>query len=184
MRKLVAAVVLGLSALAVCPATTALAEDPPANADAAKFEGSYAIVNATEAQAAVEAAIEALVSEMNFIKRPFARSKLRKTNALLTSIRMQFSADQVTYTYNAGHAIRTTLNGPAVRWKSPADDEHYQVTTTLKGQRFTQTFRGSDGTKQEIFDLSADGRTIAYQVVVTSPQLPRPLRYGYSFKRK
>lgn len=185
MRKLVATVAVALSAAAMMPSIEVRAEEPPALAEAAaRFEGSWVPVNEATARAGILSAIENVVGEMNFIKRPFARSKLRSTNQLLANVQFQFSGAQLTYTYNGGKVIRTTVNGPAVRWKSPDDKEFYQVGTTLKDRRFTQTFRGADGSKQEVFDLDSSGKSLSYWAAVSSPKLPKVLRYSYPLKRK
>lgn len=181
MRKLVALIALGLSALGPVPA--AFADDPPASTAAPKLEGSWEVVDAAAAQATIEAAIEGVVADMNFIKRPIARSRLRKANGVLTSIRMAWNGDELVYTYNGGNVIRTKVGGPAVAWTSPEGDA-CQVKTALAGQRLTLTIAGAEGTKVETFDLAADGASLAYQATVTASALPKPLRYGYAIKRK
>jgi hypothetical protein len=183
MRKSVILLATALSVVAACPAGDARADEPAAS-PASRLEGTYAPLNAKAAQSGIEAAVESVVQEMNFIKRPFARSKLLDTNALLSSVRFQFQGDQLTYTYNGGHVIRLVVNGPAIRWKSPADGEFYETKGTLSGRRFTLSFKGEDGSKQEVFELGTDGVTLVYQAVVTSPQLPKTLRFTYTLKRK
>jgi hypothetical protein len=183
MNKPAMMIAAALSLATLVPSGQVRADEPAAS-PASALDGSYAPLNPKAAQAGIDASIESVVQEMNFIKRPFARSKLKDTNALLTSIRLQFQGNRVTYTYNSGHVIRLVVNGPAIRWKSPADDEFYETKATLSGRRFTLSFKGTDGSKDEVFELASDGTTLAYRAVVTSPQLPKPLRIAYTLKRK
>ena len=179
--QLLLAAALGLSVLSLPHDVCA---DESAEAPAPSLEGTYAPQNPKAAQAVIDNAIESVVQEMNFIKRPFARSRLRDTNPLLTQVRFQRQDDLLIYTYNAGNVIRLVPNGPAIRWKSPADGNTYETKATLVGRRFTLFFKGEEGSKKEVFELGADGTTLTVHSVITSPQLPKALEIRYTIKRK
>lgn len=169
-------------ASANAPAQASAAPSPPPAVQ--RLQGTYGCQNPQAATAAIEQAIEQAVSEMSFIKRPFARSRLKDTNPVLRTFAFQFADPVLTYTYNGVHVIRTTLDAQPVRWKSPEDGNTYWVSQKRVGNKIVQTLTGSEGTKRESFELSADGRTVSYQVTITSPQLPKPVVYRYRFERK
>ena len=183
-----------LPILAVTLATfgTAFATSSPVMADDAskpqapqlKFNGRYRVVSAKKAQAAIKVAIDKTVSEMFFIKRPFARSRLTDTNPVLVAMNFKFTGKKMHYLYNGNKLIDSTLDAPFHKWKSPTDGKTYQIKETIKGGVLIQTIKGSEGTKVERFKLSKDGKTLTYSVKVTSSQLPKPLRYHYNMRRR
>ncbi|MCU0692157.1 MAG: hypothetical protein MUF54_12225, partial [Polyangiaceae bacterium] len=159
MRTIYFALVLAAAALGTTFAPHAYA-DPPTAAPTAKnlLAGTFVYADGKAGPAKVEQAIETVVSEANFIKRPFMRSRLRDANPLLSSVAFYVDGDRVVYTFNGKHVIESSAPG-RFRWKSPTDGETYWVTHKLSDGQLVQTIAGDEGAKRETFKVSADGRT-------------------------
>ncbi len=129
----------------------------------------------------IHAAIEAAIRGMNFIVRPIARSRLRKTNEPLGRVLLSFTATHAAIAINDDPPIRTPLDGTPIRWER-ADGEAFDVSTAWASGRLRQTFVAEDGRRANAYSLGPDGRTLTISVTVSSPRLPRPLTYRMTFK--
>jgi hypothetical protein len=128
----------------------------------------------------IEAAIEDVVKDMNFIKRPIARGRLKDTNPAYQKVTMTFGATETAIQYEARNPIKTPSNGTAVPW-TREDGKTFQVTAKVEGNRLVQTFKNEEGERTNIWQL-ADGK-LTLAVTVKSGSLPKPLTYTISFHR-
>jgi hypothetical protein len=129
----------------------------------------------------VNRAIEATVKKMNFVTRPIARSRLRKTNPAYASIALAFTGDEARITAGSGRAVVLPASGAPVRWKR-SDGEVFTVSGKLQNGTYIETFDAKDGRRTNTFSLTPDG-ALKLQVTVTSPRLPSPLRYTLMYRR-
>lgn len=151
-----------------------------AAAQAPGLSGTYVI----DARASddVAKAIDEIVKDMNFVKRPLARRRLTTTNQPSQRLQIAATGSEVSITTDDGQTVRTPADGKPVDWKRN-DGEQFAVTTTLDGRTIKRTFRADDGERANTYTLGADGATLTMTIVLTSPQLPEPLTYKLVYRR-
>jgi hypothetical protein len=150
-----------------------------AHADSAALQGTY--VNEQQNAKAIESAIETTVARMNFIKRPIARSRLKKTNSAHRRVEIQIGSDQISVAFDGNKPVQMPANGSTIRW-TREDGETFDVNAAWDGDRLVQTFKAEDGARANAFSVGADGR-LQMVVTLTSPQLDQPLVYTLTFAR-
>ena len=129
----------------------------------------------------IEAAIEATVKDMNFIKRPIARGRLKETNPAYQKVTMITGAQEISIQYDARTPITTPASGKAVPW-TREDGKVFQVTAKVDGNRLVQTFKNEEGERTNLWQVGADGK-LSVAVTVKSASLPKDLTYSISFGR-
>ncbi len=153
----------------------------PAHAQSTAFEGSFVYV--PQASQSIDKAIEKGVARMNFITRPVARGRLKKTNQPYQKLVIAHTPTEVRITTDDRAPITTPANGTPVRW-TREDGEKFDVSTEWENGRLEQTFKADDGQRVNTFAISPDGNTLTMNVVVTSPRLPSPVMYDLVFRRQ
>jgi hypothetical protein len=150
------------------------------DASAQTLDGGYQFV--AEGSADITAAIEGSVGKMNFIKRPIARSRLKKANPAYRTITIKRAADQILVALDGGTPVQMPASGAIVKWKRD-DGEVVDVSGQWQASTLTQKFTAEDGARLNVFRLSADGQTLTLDVKLTSDQLPAPLTYSLAYRR-
>ena len=169
MRRLRASAPLAGLALGLLAAALA----PAARAQNDALRGTFVLNRAASDD--VNAAINTTVARMNFVARPIARGRLRKTNPIHDRVVVAWTPAQIAVT--TGEAVPvTSAPGVAGRWRRE-DGETFGLTQRWEGARLVQTFTAEDGTRTNTYTLGPDGRTLSLDVRITSPRLPRPLTY-------
>lgn len=149
-------------------------------ADVDTLEGTFALV--ADQSADISNAIETAIASMNFIKRPIARNRLKKTNTAYQRILLARTQDSIEITFDQRAPLRLPANGSAVKW-TREDGEVFDVSAQWEGRQLTQTYKASDGMRINTFRLSDDGRSLQLDVAVTSEQLPQAVRYTLLYRR-
>jgi hypothetical protein len=153
----------------------------PAQAQNATLPGVY--TNDRQTGDGIAKAIDAAVETMNFITRPVARSRLKKTNAPHRRVTIATGEQEITVAFDANQPVRMPADGHTAKW-TREDGEVFDVSAQWSGDKLVQTFKAEDGQRTNTFVLGADGRALSVQVEVTSPQLPAPVRYELAFERE
>ena len=154
------------------PSTGARAEDP-------SWVGVF--VNDEPSDAGVQQAIEAAIADMNFITRPVARSRLKKTNTLAHRITITRQAETITVRFDERKPAEMPADGRVVKWTGE-DGEQFDVFARADDARLVQTFKAEDGQRVNSF-TPEDAQRLTLEVQVTSPRLPKPLTYTVRYKR-
>ena len=128
----------------------------------------------------VDQAIERTVKKMNFITRPIARSRLKKTNPAYSSITLNFTSSNAHITAGPGPEVVLPNSGAAVKWRR-SDGETFTVTGKPQGGTYVETFAADDGRRTNTFSWDDAGR-LTMNVTVTSPRLPAPLKYKLVYR--
>ncbi|MFN3429974.1 MAG: hypothetical protein ACK46X_08475 [Candidatus Sericytochromatia bacterium] len=172
-----------LGALMLAPAAVSVLAAAPAQAEAgATLAGAYALNAAASDD--VNKAIDKAVAQMNFVMRPIAHSRLRGTNEVYKQVKIDLSGQTVSTTFDKRAAIVTPASGAAIKW-AREDGEKFDVSTAVAGgKKLTQTFKGTDGQRVNVFTLSPDGGKLTMNVTITSPKLSAPLTYKLVFNRQ
>ena len=142
--------------------------------------GTFA--NPAQSEAAIDAAIEAVVAKMSFFTRPFARAEVKAASPTFRRVRIESATDAITVTFDVGKPVRTPADGSAGQWTRD-DGQIYEVQAHFLEGRLLQSFKNPGGTRVNTFALSPDGRTLTIDVVLSSERLPEPVRYRLTFER-
>jgi hypothetical protein len=130
----------------------------------------------------VAGAINAVVADMLFIKRPIARPKLIRLNPVYKKVVIAVSDKGVTVKFDERDVIPMPPGGKPGPW-TREDGDKFMVAALVSKDQMIQTFKNDEGERTNVFKLSPDGKTLTMNATVKSPQLPRPLTYSISFTR-
>jgi hypothetical protein len=150
-----------------------------AHADNPSLQGTF--LNEPQSARTIETAIETAVAKMNFIKRPIARSRLKKTNEAHRRVEIKVGPGEISVAFDGRKPVQMPADGSTIRW-TREDGETFDVNAAWDGDRLVQTFKAEDGTRANAFSIGADGR-LNMVVTLTSPQLDQPLVYTLTFSR-
>ena len=161
----------------------------PARADAVdpkleRYVGTYRYVGGDADIDALDAAIEEVVSEMNFFIRGIARRRLRAPN--LPSEKVIVSAgDGLIHIDRPGQPeVSAPANGKAVTWRHPEDGDVFQVRHGLDEHGVLyQRFEGDRSVSRNRFVLGDDDESLTIHTVITADRLPAPLRFEMRYQR-
>ena len=131
---------------------------------------------------AVDDAIESLVAKMSFIKRPIARSRLKRTNPISQHIAISRTAESIELILDRHTRVRMPADGTPTKWKRD-DGELLDASALWSEARLVQTFKAEDGQRTSTYRLQPNG-DIMLDVAVTSDQLPKPLTYSLHYRRE
>jgi hypothetical protein len=172
-RTLVAAL-LTLAALVHVPGRDASAQPP-------ELQGTYALDRAASDN--IDEVIEHVVKDMNFVRKPLARKRLKATTLPSEHLQISYAGADVTIVTDGGSSVRTPADGKPVEWTRD-DGEKVLVTTTHEARTLTRVFRAEDGQRSNAYTVSPDRSTLTMSIVLTSPQLPEPVAYKLVYKRR
>jgi hypothetical protein len=166
LRQRMSALLIAAAAVLAVPAA-AQAQHPSLN-------GTYTFNAAASDN--VNAAIDKAVARMNFVTRPIARGRLRRTNQPYNRITLNLTGSNVSIVTDTRAPIATTDNGTAIKWKRE-DGEEFNVSTRWEGHKLLQTFSAEDGSRENRYSVGNEGRTLTLEVTVRSPRLQEPVTY-------
>ena len=137
-----------------------------------------------QARETVVKAITSGTANMNFIKRPIARSRLKKTNLPPYAwVKIEHTPQQVSIEMDGRKPIVTPADGKSIKW-TREDGEVFDVNTVWDEGKLRETFVAGDGSRENLFEPSADGNAMTMQVTIRSPQLKQPIVYKLDYRRK
>ncbi len=158
----------------------AVAQDPAAQTPA--LQGTFELQG--PAQETVVAAITTGTANMNFIKRPIARSRLKKTNLPPYAwVKIEHTPTEVSIEMDGRKPIVTPADGKTIKW-TREDGEIFDVNTVWEEGKLKETFVAGDGSRENLFEPSADGNALVLQVTIRSPQLKQPIVYRLDYRKK
>jgi len=133
-------------------------------------------------RSAVAQAVDTALQPMFFAVRAVAKRKISAGTHVSSRLAFHLSPDG-------------QLVSEAEGTKTSASDTHGTPSYFLfDGSRVTleqhadsarirQTFTTRSGSRENIYDLSPDRKTLAVSVTISAPQLPRPVRYRLTYTR-
>jgi hypothetical protein len=128
------------------------------------------------------AIIERCTDEMSFIKRPIARSRLKKLNPAYQRVVIARNGADFTIQFDERQPIRVPADGKAIPW-TREDGEKFMVSMKPAADGLTQHYQGEDGERSNHFRVDATGKALTLEVTVKSQKLPKPLVYTLSYGR-
>ena len=126
-----------------------------------------------------DAAIDALLGELPFFKRPFARTQLLRATVPCKMVEIAEQADLL-FIGCDDHTPAIATPNRTVTY-ADADGRRFQLTMRVLDDRIVQTFASPMGTRTNVYSIVGDGLRI--DTKVESDRLPRPLEYSHSFRR-
>lgn len=151
------------------------------SAQESSLDGTYHLVQSESDD--IHQAIDRAVARMNFVTRPIARSRLRKTNPPYQTVHLSTTASQVTIRIDEREPLTTPANGTPIQWKQ-ASGEVVDVSTEWENGTLEQTFVAKDGQRVNHFSLSPGGELLHLKVTLTSPRLAEPLIYTLRYRKQ
>lgn len=153
----------------------------PAVADDTRLLGAF--VNRAPSEKIIAAAIDPAVADFNFIARPIARSRLKKSNPMIMRVAIAQSGADLVITLGTQKPTTATPGGPTVKWTRD-DGEVLDVAFAWEGATLVQSFKAEDGIRYNRYALSPDGDTLTIDVLLTSDQLKKPVKYQLTLVRE
>jgi len=130
----------------------------------------------------IGAAIERCTDEMSFIKRPIARSRLKKLNPAYQRIVLTRVGGEFVIQFEERQPIRLPADGKAVAW-TREDGEKFLVSARPSVDALAQHYQGEDGERDNRFRVDPGGKALTLDVIVKSQKLPKPLTYSITYSR-
>jgi len=139
--------------------------------------------SATAGQAAIDAAIERAVGEMNFFLQGVTRSQLREKTPLNRRIDIDFPDDgRITVGFDQRFTY-TTRPGVAQAFTLP-DGAEVEVTQHFRDGHLEQYFGHSLGRRWNAYALSPDGRTMTVTATQQGPMMPQPVHFTLQYRQR
>jgi hypothetical protein len=132
-----------------------------AHAQDARLQGVF--VNATQSEQPIKKAVDEGAAQINFLLRPIARSRLKKTNPNITRVAIARAGDDITIALGTSKPSTARPGGPTIKWS---------------------TFIAPDGKRVNRYTLSSDGNTLSLEIALTSDMLKKPVEYTLAFVRE
>jgi len=146
-----------------------------------ELQGTYVLDSAASDN--IDEVIEHVVKDMNFVRKPLARRRLKATTKPSEHLHIAYTGADVTITTDGNSSVRTPADGKPVEWIRE-DGERFVVTTTHDARTMTRVFRADDGERSNAYTLGPDPSTLTMRIVLSSPQLPEPVTYKLVYKRR
>jgi hypothetical protein len=144
------------------------------------YAGSYRAIPQECDQ--IRPVVERVVSRMNFLIRPIARSRLMKTQIVFPVITVTSTRSEFRIRHENGTDVPHSDVRSGVKAKAPDGTD---ITVRLTpGPPLTETYESADGKRENTYVLSPDGSKLTVQVRVTSPRLPDEIRYRIVYQRE
>lgn len=169
-----------LAGVAAAPLVAQTGQADDAATDGPPIEGVFLLDSA--AGDPVADVIDRGVGLLPWYKRPFARGRLREATRPAAWVSIEPGADTL--------RIRTEVDDLRIPWEGGIEDwewkpeDYVDVTASWDGDDLLQDFRGSDGSRNNRYVLSEDGRQLELRVRIESEQLTEPLRYRLVYVRQ
>ena len=146
------------------------------------FGGTFHFDPDAEGSADMEAVVDEGVSLVkSWLKRRFARSRIRETNRPYDFMQLFPGPETVTVS-TPGWSLDVPREGQ-LEWMRDEDDR-VRVSIEWTGDAWVQTFEAADGTRINRYRLGPDGERLTLDVTLRSDQLESPLTYSLVYRRR
>jgi len=161
--------------------TFALALPLLAQAADAPIAGTFVYTGGEAQKQSQQKAIEEGTKGMFPIAIPIARGEISKRNQVATRLQIAVAENRVS-TNEGGAPATSPADGTAIDFVSNKG-EKVKLRQKLEGRSLDQSFATKRGTRQNVYVIGADDKTLTLQVNISSPQLPRVISYTLTYKR-
>lgn len=151
-------------------------------ARAQSFAGEYTFIGGQKERDGVDAAIETTLQAVSPVVRNLGRERLQAANVVPQNVEIKLDGDQVNVLFD-GHGHEAGLDGVPIKTQSREGDK-VKVSYRMRGAQLVELTDGVGGDRTNEFKLNADASRLTMDVEISSSQLPVPVTYRLTFKRK
>ena len=144
----------------------------------AQFPGTWKLA----AQPNLPEVIKQATAPMNFLIRPIARARLKKTNAAYAQIQIAISPTEITLQYDAREPQHMPADGKPVPW-TREDGERFLISARMEQEKLIQTYQAEDGERSNVFHLDPASGRLSLEVTIRSRKLPSPMTYALTYQK-
>ena len=175
-----AGVLLAATALAGLLAPAAAHAEAPAGLQ--KYAGNYKYANTRDhGVAIVEKALDEALADLNMVMKLLVKKTMSSRFSETVAIEVAGSDVGI----KLGENDKATAKiGETKDVKSKDGKQSGKLTHQFDGSKLTESLTGENGTIVNVFQLSADGKTLQRDVTVTSQRMKKPLKYRLIYTRK
>jgi hypothetical protein len=147
----------------------------------APFIGSYTLTTPPAVAAkTIEGAITSCTEEMSMIKRPIARTMLKRVHHPFPIIKISKDGDLAVIKL-AEKTFKAALNGQPTSGEAP-DGKAMKTSHFMSKTKLVQQLKTDRGMRTNTFSVSGEGK-LTFSVKVTSPELTKPIQYKLRYKK-
>lgn len=157
------------------------AQAPPDPLAFDRFFGTYEAVDFGGQAAIIDRAIHVGTEAMGPLRRSVGRRRLHAVNRPVRILRIVHEGSNVVTEFDGDRYV-APLSGAWQRGRDP-EGERIRVSYRVVGDSLRARYIGDDGEKRIAFDLS-DGGRLEQTSTLLSDQLPAPIRYRLSYRRR
>lgn len=133
----------------------------------ADFNGMYAWSGAPADKTSISQAVVQAAGHVTAIIRPIVRKKISAVVVPYKSIEMAVTNGVMTFNRNASdQPITAEIGGKAVKYARASDGKLSDVTFVMDGEKLRQTYTNDEGSRENLFSLSEDGRLLTMEVTI------------------
>lgn len=148
----------------------------------AALEGSYRLL--AEQSDDVPQVVEQATSGRSWPVRTLMRSRLKTMLRPAPELRIELAGGQVAITAGAEPPVRVTPEAAPVPWTHPSG-ERMQVRLRRAGDALALTFQGRGATREQVYRLRENGRTLEVRVTLSGERLGgAPIAYSLIYARQ
>jgi hypothetical protein len=149
-----------------------------------RYVGTYRYIGGAEEIRALDAAIEEVVSQMNFLIRGIARRRLREPNLPSEKLIISSKDEQIRIDRPGQPAVSAPADGRPITWRHPEDGDVFEVQHGIdeRGVLY-QRFKGERSVSRNRFVFPDDGESLIIHTEIEADRLPAPLRFKMTYRR-
>lgn len=153
----------------------------PAAFAGSSLSGDYALIDPSAQRKKIEAAIDALVEDMNVLIRGIARRRLKETVVAAVALRIDVGDAYITIIEPTQPKKRAPADGTRVRWENDVGDR-VTIQMYVRDGELHERFRGQ-GNRDNVYRLGGSGERLTLRTKIFAKQFPRPLRFSLPYRR-
>ncbi|MBX3249070.1 MAG: hypothetical protein KF901_17965 [Myxococcales bacterium] len=151
--------------------------------EAPPSEGTWVVVDATAAASDRDAAVERVVTEMNFIARPIARRRLTAGLPIHQRVELSTSGDSLKVKVGTLYEVDAPTDGTQ-RNITDSLGTALRVTQRWRGRTLVQRYVNDDATVTVQLRFSPDGSRMTLATKIEASRLPGDVVFEVRYRRR
>ncbi|HJL14500.1 MAG TPA: hypothetical protein RMH99_02520 [Sandaracinaceae bacterium LLY-WYZ-13_1] len=148
------------------------------------LEGRYSFVGGAREERRLRGAIDEVVDRMNLFVREIARGEIRRNVTADRRIEIDVVDDRtVRFRFDDWGPVRARVDGRSRQVRGP-DGSDTRLTARFGGGRLYLQQVSSRGTRDNWLSLASDRERVTLQVRIRADQLPAPIEYALTYRRR
>ncbi len=174
-----------ISAAWLCLEAAAEQAAPPAEAEQARYAGTYRYAESLDhGRAIVRAAMEKAIEKLNPLVRPIARSKLASSDPLIREIGIALPEGRISVTLvGQKTATFSTKAGAREKVRNP-QGKQVDLTQRFVAGGLEQVFVGEKGRTRSLYALQPDGDRLRVLTRIEGQGVDGPIAYRLDYVRR